>query len=259
MGDVDRYPSGTFCWIELGTGDLPGVRDFYAGLFGWELIDPMPGREYAFCMLGGRLVTALNGKAPADGRTTWSSYVSVDDLDATVATATRLGATVVNEPTDIDGSGRLAALKDPTGAVFWLWQPGTDVGARIVNEVGTWGWNELVTADLDAAVAFYGTLFGWDVQQAPGPIKRAGFTLGDLLVGGVHEATPGEDAPRWLVAFRVEGADASVARAQELGGSVVMPPMDVPVGRFAIVADPGGAAFTLTEAPAGPVRGVDGS
>jgi predicted enzyme related to lactoylglutathione lyase len=61
------------------------------------------------------------------------------------------------------------------------------------------------------------------------------------------------------VTFRVTDADASVGRAQELGGSVVLPPMDVPVGRFALVADPAGAAFVLTQVPGGPVRGVDGS
>jgi predicted enzyme related to lactoylglutathione lyase len=50
-----------------------------------------------------------------------------------------------------------------------------------------------------------------------------------------------------------------MARAQELGGAVLLPPMDIPIGRFAIVSDPAGAAFTVTEFPEGPFRGVDGS
>jgi predicted enzyme related to lactoylglutathione lyase len=258
MGEVKSYPSGTFCWIELVTTDVPGAKAFYSGLFGWELIEPIPGRKYAFCMVDGKLVTALNGRP--DGSDAWTSYISVDDLDATVATATKLGASVTTERRDIAESGSLAALQDPTGAAVWLWQPGTDIGAKLVNEINTWGWNELVTPDLDAAAAFYGTLFGWDVEDAPGPIRRAGFTLGNLLVGGVHEPSPQENgAPQWIVTFRVADADASVARVEQLGGSVLLPPLDVPVGRFAVVADPAGAAFVLTQVPGGPVRGADGS
>ena len=89
---------------------------------------------------------------------------------------------------------------------------------------------------------------------------RTSFSLGDLLVGGGHAPSPQEGpAPRWTISFRVADADQSVVRAQELGGSVLLPPIDVPVGRFAIVADPAGASFSVTAVPGGPVRGVDGS
>jgi Glyoxalase-like domain len=70
----------------------------------------------------------------------------------------------------------------------------------------------------------------------------------------------GEDpTPRWTVAFRVADADQTAAEAERLGGKVVLPPMDVPVGRFANIADPGGAEFTAAAVPAGAFRGVDGS
>jgi hypothetical protein len=45
------------------------------------------------------------------------------------------------------------------------------------------------------------------------------------------------------VYFAVDGTDAAVAKVQELGGSVMAPPMDIPAGRFAVVADPQGAGF----------------
>jgi len=57
----------------------------------------------------------------------------------------------------------------------------------------------------------------------------------------------------------VADADQTAARARELGGGVVLEPMDIPVGRFAIVGDPGGATFTVAAVPGGPIRGVDGS
>jgi predicted enzyme related to lactoylglutathione lyase len=97
-------------------------------------------------------------------------------------------------------------------------------------------------------------------RDIPGHFPRTSFSLGDLLVGGGHAPTPQEGAAaRWTISFRVADADQSAARVQELGGAVLLPPMDVPVGRFAIVADPAGASFSVTAVPGGPLRGVDGS
>jgi predicted enzyme related to lactoylglutathione lyase len=133
-------------------------------------------------------------------------------------------------------------------------------GAELVNQDSAWTWNELVSKDLAAARDFYVGLFGWSADDAPGSFPRTTFTLGDLLVGGGHAPSPGEDpAPRWTVTFWVPDADQAAARVQELGGSVLLPPMDIPVGRFTVVADPRGAAFIATAVPGGPARGVDGS
>jgi predicted enzyme related to lactoylglutathione lyase len=89
-------------------------------------------------------------------------------------------------------------------------------------------------------------LFGWSAGDVPGPIPRTSFTLGDLLIGGGHAPTPGEDpSPRWTVSFGVGDTDQAAAEVQRLGGTTLLPPMDVPVGRFTIVADPQGAHAPL--------------
>jgi predicted enzyme related to lactoylglutathione lyase len=113
-------------------------------------------------------------------------------------------------------------------------------------------------ARVHAAKDFYGDLFGWKAEDVPASIPRAILSLGDLVIGGVHAPTPQEgDSAQWTVSFSV--ADKSAARAEELGGRIVMPPMDIPIGRFAIVSDPAGATLTLAAVPGGPARGVDGS
>jgi uncharacterized protein len=141
-----------------------------------------------------------------------------------------------------------------------LSRPGEHFSARLVNEDGAWTWNELVTAELAAAGDFYGELLGWSREDVPGPITRTTFTLGNLLIGGGHAPVPQEDpTSRLTISLWVADADRAAARAQELGGTVLLPPMDVPVGRFAIVADPQGAVFSATAVPGGPARGVDGS
>jgi uncharacterized protein len=129
-----------------------------------------------------------------------------------------------------------------------------------VNEVGTWSWNELVTPHFEEAKAFYADLLGWTAEDVPAAVRRASFTVGNLLIGGLH--APGEqegDVSRWTVSLTIADADESAKRVQELGGRVLLPPMDIPIGRFAIVADPAGAAFTLAAVPGGAFRGVDGS
>ena len=260
MGEVSRYPNGTFCWIDLGTPDVAEAKAFYGGLFDWDTEDRPSGRggRYTVCRLEAKDVAAIHelGEGETPG---WSSYISVDDVDAVTAKAQELGARELMEPFDVMDTGRMARIQDPAGAVVSLWQPRGLIGARLVNEVGAWSWNELVTADLDAAKAFYGDLFGWQAEDLPAAIPRASFTMENLLTGGVHSPTEQEvDAARWTVSFRVADADKSATVAQDLGGRILLPPMDIPIGRFAIVSDPSGAAFTITTF-AGAWRGVDSS
>ena len=131
-----------------------------------------------------------------------------------------------------------------------IWQPGQHPGAGIVNEPGTLCWNELITTDLDASKRFYGAVFGWGAQDQ-GPAGPGGYTewkLGDRSVGGMMAKTPdmpAEIPPFWGVYFAVTDADAAAARVAELDGSVMMGPMDIEPGRFAVVADPSGAVFSV--------------
>jgi predicted enzyme related to lactoylglutathione lyase len=259
MGEVERYPDGTFCWVDLGTDDAAGAKAFYGGLFGWEFDDLPTGEKgtYSICRLRGKAAAGLYDRAERAG---WGSYIKVDDVDRAVARARELGAEVLVEPFDAPGDGRVATIRDPAGAAVSLSRPGEHFGAELVNENGAWTWNELVSAELAAGGDFYGALLGWSRDDVPGPIARTSFTQGNLLIGGGHAPVPQEDpTPRWTISFWVADADQAAARARELGGTVLLPPMDVPVGRFTVLADPQGAAFTASAVPGGPVRGVDGS
>jgi uncharacterized protein len=259
MGTVERYPNGTFCWVDLGTNDAPGAKAFYGGLFGWEFDDLPTGAKgtYSTCRLKGRAVAGLYDQAEQPA---WGSYISVEDVDRATDRARELGATVLVEPFDTPGGGRVATVRDPAGAVVSLSRPGASFGAEVVNEDGAWTWNELTCGDLAAGAGFYTAMFGWSADDAPGPFPRTTFTLGDLLIGGGHAPAPQEDpTPRWSLSFWVADADQAAARAQELGGTVLLPPMDIPVGRFTVVADPQGATFSAAAVPGGPARGLDGS
>ena len=81
MGEVERYPDGSFCWIDLSTTDVEGAKAFYGRLLGWEFEDlPAPEGSYTMCRLRGREVAGIHRHAEEEG-TGWSSSVSVGDLD----------------------------------------------------------------------------------------------------------------------------------------------------------------------------------
>jgi predicted enzyme related to lactoylglutathione lyase len=186
------------------------------------------------------------GQPPA-----WTTYISVADADATAAAVGDAGGTVIAEPMDVMDLGRMAVFADPTGAVFGIWQPGTFAGAGLVNEPGGISWNELNTRDVDSARAFYGAVFGWtfDEQDMGGGETYSMIVLGERPVGGMLDlaarGVPEQIPAHWQVYLGVDDTDATIAAAKERGGSLMLEPVDIPFGRFAILTDPQGASFAV--------------
>jgi uncharacterized protein len=254
MSERTSYEPGIPCWVDLGSPDLDASVDFYGALFGWEVpasenVEQTGGYRRATkngADVAGMMPLMQEGQPPA-----WSSYVSVADANATAAAVKEAGGNVIAEPMDVMGLGTMAIFADPVGAVFGIWQPGTFPGAGIVNEPGALSWNELNTRDLEGSKAFYGAVFGWSFED--NDMGEAGryttIALGGNPVGGildmVERQVPAEIPPHWQVYFAVEDTDATIAQVKERGGSLMMGPVDIPVGRFAILTDPHGAAFAV--------------
>jgi uncharacterized protein len=134
--------------------------------------------------------------------------------------------------------------------VLGLWQPGRNVGAGLVNEPGAFSWSELETRDPASAKAFYGSVFGWSFEdhEMPGLGTYTEWKLGDASIGGMADIggrMPEEVPAHWMVYFAVDDADAAVEQVKAGGGEVRFGPVDIPAGRFAMVADPFGAAFAV--------------
>jgi predicted enzyme related to lactoylglutathione lyase len=121
--EMDKTP-GIFSWNELMTRDAAASAKFYTALFGWsrEEMD-MQGYTYSMFKSGDRAVCGMFALSPeAESMPVmWMPYVTVEDLEASVARAKELGATVHKEITTIQ-VGRFAILADPQGAVIGLWQ-----------------------------------------------------------------------------------------------------------------------------------------
>jgi len=276
MPERDGYIPGVPCWVDTSQPDPDAAAAFYRDLFGWEVEDMMPpGSEakYFVARIRGRDVAAI-GSIPeaAPQMATWNTYIWVDSADDTTAKAREAGGGVMMEPFDVMDAGRMAVLTDPEGAVFMLWQPNQHRGARVVNEHGSVNFNGLNTRDVAGAKDFYGAVFGWTTLDLGGAEMWTLPGYGDHLEKddpGIRERNAefggpsgfedvvatinpiGDDQPdtpaHWSVTFGVDDADATAAKAGELGGTVMVPPFDAPWVRMSIISDPQGATFIASQ------------
>jgi predicted enzyme related to lactoylglutathione lyase len=253
MSERTSYVPGIPCWVDLGTPDIDAAASFYGGLFGWSVPEAENSEQtggYRQAMLRDKPVAGVmplmqEGQPPA-----WSTYVSVEDAEATAAKVREAGGTVLAEPMEVMELGKMAIFADPAGAVFGIWQPGTFVGAEIVNESNAIVWNELNTRDTEGSKAFYGAVFGWSYDEREFETGNYNsLKLGEDTVGGMIDITgrvPDEVPAHWLVYFAVDDTDATVEKAKGSGGEAVFGPEDISeVGRIAVLKDPFGAVFAL--------------
>jgi len=249
MGARTSYPPGTPSWVDLSTPDPAASKSFYGELLGWDF-EEQEGADYALATKHGVPVAGIMLQPPEQAAAgvppMWASYVTVADCAATTAQVEPAGGKVMAPPMDVMEAGKMSVIVDPNGAVICTWQPGEHIGAGLVNEPGTLCWNELMTPDVDAALAFYGQVFGWTGQAFP----MDGFDYTELQLDGrgIGGAMPPPMAgipAHWGVYLGVEDADAALEVATGRGASPVAPPMDGPPGRWTVISDPQGAQVSL--------------
>jgi predicted enzyme related to lactoylglutathione lyase len=274
MLERDAYIPGVPCWVDTSQPDPEAAVTFYGQLFGWQFQNAMPegsGGKYYIALLHGGTVAAV-GSLPDDGpaSSAWKTYVSVQSADATANAVRAAGGRVLAEPFDVMDAGRMAFCADPQGATFCLWEAKSHHGAQIVNEPGSLNFNGLNTRDADGAKAFYGSVFGWQTLgvgdsmvawRLPGYGDFLAQSDPDLRERMAQSGAPSgfedvvatlaelaDDQPaHWSVTFAVDDADAVAAKADELGGQVVVAPFDAPWVRMTVITDPQGATFTASK------------
>lgn len=253
MTEMSGYPPGVPCWVDLSSTDVKMSAEFYREIFGWDAeLDPRPeAGGYGQFTLRGKKVAGI-GPAFEGMPSAWNTYVATVDAASTAQAVRSAGGAVVMEPMQVFEEGSLAVFQDPTGAFIGAWQAGKHTGAELVNEPGAFTWSELATRDVEAAKAFYAQVFGWRSQTNDmGGMQYTEFKVDERSVAGmmpIGDQFPPDVPPHWLVYLGVTDCDATVARIQELGGSVFVPPMDIPIGRFSVVADPQYAVFAVWQA-----------
>jgi predicted enzyme related to lactoylglutathione lyase len=174
----------------------------------------------------------------------------------------------------------MAVFTDPEGAAFSVWEARGHKGARLVNDPGAVVFNGLNTRDVEGARSFYGSVFGWQTAGIGGGAKgwilpgygdwlerehhpelrqqmaEAGAPAGfEDVVGSIIPIADDQPdtPPHWSVTFATADADATAAKATELGGRVIVPPFDAPWStdtytiRITVIGDPQGVTFTASK------------
>jgi predicted enzyme related to lactoylglutathione lyase len=252
-----RLP-GKVIWFDLLSSDPARVVPFYEGVLGWTISD-LGG--YAVARDGDVPVAGiLRMPAPAEGapapQSRWMPLVSVADVAGAVAAVKRAGGRVLEGPGSLGRRGIYAAVADPRGAQFVLV---TAAGGDPVDADAPppgWIWAELWTDDPKGSAKFYRTVVGYETWQV-GAGKQATWIYAS---GGRPRARaarmPFEKVPpQWLPYVVVASLKTALARVDEHGGRVLRKP-GAKGPQFAVVSDPGGAAFILEQRPEQPAEEV---
>ena len=251
------FKPGEFCWVDLIAHDLEAAAKWYGELFGWKVAkqETHGGPPYAFFLHGeapAGAVGQMSDEMKAQGIPPhWNSYVCVESCEASEKKAAELGAKVTVPTMEVPGHGKLCFIMDPDGASIAMWQ---QIGAGkgvFTSEPGGVSWNELMCRDVAKAREFYSQMFGWEFVDMPmgeinyTMIKAHGADAGGMMAmdGPQFEGIPNH----WMVYFAVADCDATATKVTEAGGQVRVPPTEIPVGKFSVLADPQGGAFSIVE------------
>jgi uncharacterized protein len=272
MSERDHYPPGVPCWVETLQAEPEAATDFYGSVFGWEFEGPAPinsesaGEYYVARVNGGDVAGIGRLASPGSARTPrWTTYVRVESVATAAPRAVQAGGNILVAPLDAPPAGSLAILADPAGAPFGIWEPRERQGAQRINEASAWSLSALNTTDPDGAKRFYGALFGWETEpfgtsgfevfRLPGyfggqplqPVSRETVAAMIPMDPSDSEGSGGPHRARWDVDFWIDGVDAAAERATGGGGTVIAAPFDQGDFRTAVLADPAGAAFSISQ------------
>ena len=238
---------------------------------GWSLFDTSGGARV------GDVAAVRSIPEAAPPMAMWNTYFWVDSADEAASKVRDAGGGVVMEPFDFMDAARMAVFTDSEGAAFSVWEAKEHKGAQVVNDPGSLNFNGLNTRDVAGAKSFYGAVFGWqtlaldfgaEMWTLPGYGDHLERYNPDLRKQMAEAGAPerfedvvatinpiADDQPdtpaHWSVTFAVDDADATAAKATELGGRVIVPPFDAPWVRVTVISDPQGATFIASKfAPA---------
>jgi predicted enzyme related to lactoylglutathione lyase len=230
-------------WFEVLGPEPEQAANFYTELFGWQT-QPIEGGYTTVDTFGGGGLNGGVGKSE-DGRPSTKVYVLVDDLQETLDKAGTLGGSTVVPITEMSVV-TFAQFSDPAGNVVGLLPPRGEQGEAVGVSKGDGvpvDWFEILGPDPKALWSFYRDLFGWDIHEGGTEQFLYGEVHDEAIGGGIGSSPDG--GPHVNVYARVDDLHKYLERAESLGGTTVMPPMDMQNISFAMLADPQGSAFGL--------------
>ncbi|WP_330455914.1 VOC family protein [Streptomyces sp. NBC_00820] len=246
-------PEGTPCWADAMFTDLEGAKRFYGEVLGWTFGESSSEYgNYTQVFVDDKAVAAVVPPMPGqEGQSQWCLYFSSPDAAATAERIRENGGDVLMEPMQVGDFGTMCLAREPSGAVFGVWQPGAHEGFEATATPGAYCWAEVFTRDPEATDAFFSAVFPYrmkDVEDDAVDFRM--FDIGEKTVLGRMRMTDDfpPEVPSYInVYYTVDDCDAAVAQATEHGAVLRFGPMTSPFGRFAALTDPQGANFSVID------------
>ncbi|MFF9173117.1 VOC family protein [Streptomyces sp. NPDC014793] len=246
-------PEGTLCWADAMFGDLEGAKNFYGEVLGWSFGESSSEYgNYTQAYADDQAVAAVVPPMPGqEGQSQWCLYFASPDAAATAERIRDNGGEVLMEPMQVGEFGTMCLAREPSGAVFGVWQAGSHEGFDATAVPGAYCWAEVFTRDPDRTDAFLTAVFPYRAKRiADDAVDFRMFDIGADTVLGRMRMTDDfpPEVPSYInVYWTVDDCDAAVARAAELGAVLHFGPMTSPFGRFAALSDPQGANFSVID------------
>lgn len=239
---------GKFVARSLITTEPESARAFYGLVFDWTFETVGDGR-YTVVTAGSQVIAGIfdaTGWKHAPESAVWLAAVSVPAVDAAVATAREAGAQQLLDILDVHEVGRIAALADPEGAVFHVLRAAGGDPPDQEPSLHTWLWDELHTADVDAAARFYETVFGYrvDLHETRRDAPYLVLSRDAQPRAGIRRDAS-ERPAGWIPYVRVEDPAALVPKVVALGGRVLPGLASEVDDAVVLIVDPSGATLAL--------------
>lgn len=247
-------PEGTPCWADAMFSDVEGAKSFYGDVLGWTFGEASSEYgNYTQAYSDGKAVAAVVPPMPGqeEGPSQWCLYLASPDAAATAGKIRENGGEVLMEPMAVGDFGTMCLARDPSGAVFGVWQAGQHEGFEVITEPGAYAWAEFFTREPAKTDDFLTAVFPYRAKQMEhDAIDFRIFDIGENTVLGRMKMTDDfpPEVPSYVnVYFAVSDCDDAVAKATKLGGVLRFGPMSSPFGRFAALSDPQGANFSVID------------
>lgn len=252
---TNEFHPGKFVWWDLMTDNLPEVKKFYSGLFGWTFTDVEKGKtDYVVVLQNGVPIAGMFDLKDVKGDkkySQWISYVSVPDMNQAINFTKSSGGTIYREPFELKDRGTVAFILDSQNAVLAFVKSSSGDPADSEPVYDRWFWTELWTNNVASSTEFYTELFGYNLRTfntATGNLYYV-FQKENKPRAGMLKIPYENVKPHWMPYIAVKNPSEIVDKVEKLGGEIYLGLDDTGRSDAAIIADPSGAVFTIQKWP----------
>ena len=249
-----EHRPGKLVWAYLFTSNPDAATKFYCGLLGWTATSiDQKGKAYIVFKNNGELVAGLapRSAAKADQPSRWIGYVSVTDIQGSLAAVKENGGKVHAPAKNFPDRGYQAIISDNEKNPIGLLQSTSGDPPDDTTVPGEWNWFVIYSKDPGATAAFYHKALGYDVAPETHSGRKSEFVIasgGNSRAGISALPSDGDLRPSWLGVILVADMDTTLEKVAALGGKVLVEPRAAEFGsRFSIILDPTGGTVGLVQ------------